>query len=93
MAITEQEIRNRFAPPEADPDPVKLAIKVRIAQAAQELALIIGELVPGSREESEAITHLEMATYWAMAGVDRRLVPRGTQQSAGVDGAPGPGGA
>ncbi|MEU7092948.1 hypothetical protein [Kitasatospora aureofaciens] len=91
MAINEREIRIRFAPPATDP--VRLAIKARIAEAAQHLALTIHELVPGSREESEAITHLEMATGWALSGVDRRFAPRGTREpqpgEAGDGAAPG----
>ncbi|MFJ9461054.1 hypothetical protein ACIRST_39045 [Kitasatospora sp. NPDC101447] len=54
--------------------------EARIAEVALNLALTINELVPGSRKGSEAITHLEMATGWALSGVDRRFVPRGTHE-------------
>ncbi|MFJ3100312.1 hypothetical protein [Streptomyces sp. NPDC086835] len=74
MAITEKEIRTRFAPPAADE--ARTAIKARLAAAAQEFALLVHELVPGSREESEAISSVELALWWAQAGVDRRVQPR-----------------
>ncbi|MBT2492332.1 hypothetical protein J7E96_28250 [Streptomyces sp. ISL-96] len=74
MAITENEIRIRFAAPATDE--ARTAIKARLATAAEELALLVHELVPGSREESEAISAVELALWWAQAGVDRRYVPR-----------------
>ncbi|GHA94079.1 hypothetical protein [Streptomyces chryseus] len=74
MAINENEIRTRFAAPATDE--ARTAIKTRLAAAAQEFALLVHELVPGSREESEAISSVELALWWAQAGVDRRYVPR-----------------
>ncbi|MEU0275973.1 hypothetical protein [Streptomyces sp. NPDC006307] len=74
MAITENEIRTRFAAPATDE--ARTAIKARLAEAAQEFALLVHALVPGSREESEAISSVELALWWAQAGVDRRVQPR-----------------
>jgi hypothetical protein len=38
---------------------------------AKELADLIAEIVPASREQSVAITHLETAMMWANAGIAR----------------------
>ena len=38
----------------------------------RELAMLIAELVPSSREQSLAFTHLEQAIMWANAGIARR---------------------
>ncbi|MFK0063423.1 hypothetical protein ACIQTN_29860 [Streptomyces werraensis] len=78
MAITRHEIGIRFAPPKTDQ--ARNDIKARISAKAEELALLIHELVPGSREQSEAISNLEDAVDWAHNGVDRRLVLRGEQR-------------
>lgn len=72
MSITDGEISKRFAPQKTDPE--RVAIKDRLSAAAGDVARLIHELVPGSREESEAITHIEIALGWAQAGVDRRYV-------------------
>ncbi|MFJ3274133.1 hypothetical protein [Streptomyces sp. NPDC086776] len=72
MAINPREIAIRFAPPKTDAD--RIAIKARISKAAEELALLVNELVPGSREESQAIKACEIAVQWAHAGIDRRYV-------------------
>ncbi|MGW3735200.1 Acb2/Tad1 domain-containing protein [Streptomyces sp. NPDC005148] len=72
MAINPHEIKIRFAPPKTDAD--RIAIKARISKAAEELALLVNELVPGSREESQAIEACENAVAWAHAGIDRRYV-------------------
>ncbi|MGX1301419.1 hypothetical protein RKD35_002907 [Streptomyces albogriseolus] len=79
MAITRNEIGIRFAPPKTDP--ARNDIKAQISAKAEELALLIHELVPGSREQSEAISNLEDAVDWAHNGVDRRLVLRGEQST------------
>lgn len=70
MALTSQEIDKRFPAPTADHD--RVAIKREISRAAHSLALLIHDLVPGSREESRAIEALEQTVFWAHAGVDRR---------------------
>lgn len=74
MSITDAEIDKRFTPQKTDDD--RTAIKARLSEAGGELARLIHELVPGSREESEAITSLELAVAWAHLGVDRRYVAR-----------------
>lgn len=78
MAITPNEIRIRFAAPKTDAD--RVAIKARISQAAEELALLVHELVPGSREESQAIKAVEIAVQWGHAGIDRRYVAAGERK-------------
>ncbi|MEU0950666.1 hypothetical protein ABZ379_49885 [Streptomyces canus] len=77
MAITRREIGIRFAPPKTDE--TRNDIKARISAKAEELALLINELVPGCREESQAIKGLEVTVQWAHAAVDRRLVLQGEQ--------------
>ncbi|MFJ1528208.1 hypothetical protein ACIOFV_07230 [Streptomyces mirabilis] len=72
MAITAREIGIRFAPPRTDDR--RNAIKAQISAKAEELARLIHELVPASREESEAIFAVEQAVHQAHSGVDRRLV-------------------
>ena len=42
-----------------------------IREKAKELAYLITDLVPTSREQSLAITKLEEATMWANAGIAR----------------------
>ncbi|MFD8078970.1 hypothetical protein ACFV3E_40725 [Streptomyces sp. NPDC059718] len=74
MALNPDEIAKRFAP--APDDAERIAKKNEISCAAHALAALINELVPGSREESEAVTHVETAVMWAHAAIDRRYVPR-----------------
>jgi hypothetical protein len=75
VAITRREIGIRFAPPKTDE--TRNDIKTRISAKAEELALL--KLVPGCREESQAIKGLEVTVQWAHAAVDRRLVLQGEQ--------------
>lgn len=42
-----------------------------IRAKAKELALLIAEQTPASREQSLAITHVEDAVMWANAGIAR----------------------
>lgn len=42
-----------------------------IREKAKELANVIDELCPNSREKSLAMTNLEQAVYWANAAVAR----------------------
>ncbi|MDI9836218.1 hypothetical protein [Streptomyces sp. KAU_LT] len=79
MAITRREIGIRFAPPKTDE--TRNDIKARISAKAEELALLIHELVPGCREESQAVKGIEIAVQWAHDAVDRRLVLRGEQSA------------
>ncbi|AEW94634.1 MULTISPECIES: Acb2/Tad1 domain-containing protein [Streptomycetaceae] len=82
MAITRQEIALRFAAPRTDPE--RTAVKARLSSAAAEFGLLIHELVPGSREQSIALTALEQAVAAAHSGVDRRAVMPGEHR--GPDG-------
>ncbi|MFJ4469505.1 hypothetical protein ACIP2X_18705 [Streptomyces sp. NPDC089424] len=75
MAITRKELGIRFAPPKTDE--ARNDIKARISAKAEELAVLIHDLVPGCREESQAIKGIEIAVQWAHDAVDRRLVLRG----------------
>ncbi|WP_076127904.1 Acb2/Tad1 domain-containing protein [Paenibacillus odorifer] len=42
-----------------------------IRNKAKELAYLIDELVPNSREKSLALTNLEQSVFWANAGIAR----------------------
>jgi len=46
-----------------------------IRKMAKELAYMIDELVPDSREKSLAMTKLEECVMWANAGIARNEVP------------------
>lgn len=43
----------------------------QLRDKAKELALLIVELTPASREQSVALTHLEEATFWSNAAIAR----------------------
>ena len=45
-----------------------------LREKAKELAYLITELVPKSREQSVALTDLETAVFWANAGIARNPV-------------------
>jgi hypothetical protein len=45
----------------------------KIRKAFKELAYLIDEEVPNSREKSVAMTNLETANFWANAGIARNL--------------------
>lgn len=64
-----QQIENNFmyhAPKEGQPE-----IYTRLRESGKELAYLIEEMVPNSREKSLAMTKLEEAVMWANAGVAR----------------------
>lgn len=82
MAITSREIDIRFAPPKTDDR--RNAIKQEISEKAHELARLIHDLLPGCREESEAILQLEDVVHWAHSGIDRRLVLPGEHRGLPV---------
>lgn len=75
MALNSAEIARRFAAPARDDE--RHALKARLSAAAGELAALVHDLVPGSREETLAVTAIEDAVQWAHAGIDRRHTPRG----------------
>lgn len=66
---TKQQIENNFTyHPPKDGQPEKY---VNLREKAKELAYLIAETVPPSREQSLALTNLEQAIFWANAGVAR----------------------
>lgn len=69
MATKKEQIENAFTyhPPKGD----QAERYVKIRDKAKELALLIDEITPSSREQSVALTHLETATFWANAAIAR----------------------
>ncbi len=65
---TELRIRFTYHPPK-DGQPAKYG---KIRDAALELAVLIRDLTPASREQSLAITKLEEAVMFANAAIARR---------------------
>lgn len=64
-----EQIENNFsyhAPKEGQP-----ALYEALRAKAKELAYLIDEAVPRSREQSLAFTNLEQAVFWANAGIAR----------------------
>lgn len=53
------------------PTPGQPEIYQAIREKAKELAYLIDDLAPGSREKSLAMTNLEQAVMWANASVAR----------------------
>ncbi|MER7816619.1 MULTISPECIES: hypothetical protein [unclassified Streptomyces] len=70
MAINKPELAIRF--PKVEDSARHYLAKNEITALAHELAELINDHVPGSREESEAITAVEVAVMWAHAALDRR---------------------
>ncbi|WFB60559.1 hypothetical protein [Paenibacillus sp. BR1-192] len=69
MIDMNEQIENNFkyhAPTPGQPE-----IYQQIREKAKELAYLIDELVPGSREKSLALTNLEQSVFWANAAVAR----------------------
>lgn len=67
--MSNPQIENNFtyhAPKEGQPQ-----MYTDIREKAKELAYLIEQLVPESREQSLAITNLEQAVFWANAGIAR----------------------
>lgn len=65
-----QEIETRFtyhAPKTGQPE-----IYVRLRDKAKEMAILINEVCPESREKALAFTQLEDAVFWANAAIARR---------------------
>lgn len=63
------QIENAFtyhAPKEGQPEKY-----VSLREKAKELAYLIDELCPKSREQSVALTHLETSVFWANAAIAR----------------------
>ena len=69
--IDKDEIERRFTyhPPVSDE---QAAHYVEVRQTAKNLASLIIEVTPESREQSLAITSLEEVVFWANAAIARR---------------------
>ena len=66
----QQELRTRFtyhAPRDGQPEKYQ-----QIRDAAHDLAVLVNDLCPESREKSLAFTELESAVMWANAAIARR---------------------
>lgn len=66
MPLDLDHIYKYHAPKEGQPEKY-----TAIRDKAKELAALIQDLVPPSREQSVAFTHLETAVMWANAGIAR----------------------
>lgn len=66
---TDPTIENNFT--YHPPKPGQQEKYVALREKAKELAYLISEVVPQSRERSTAITNLETAVFWANAGIAR----------------------
>lgn len=64
-----KRITNNFA--YHAPKPGQQERYVQLRSKAKELALLIADLTPVSREQSLAFTELEMASMWANAAIAR----------------------
>lgn len=53
------------------PKPGQPEIYTTLREKAKELAYLLAELCPESRERSVAMTHLETAVFWANASIAR----------------------
>lgn len=53
------------------PKPGQPELYQKLRDKAKELAYLIDELTPTSREQSVALTHLETAIFWANAAIAR----------------------
>lgn len=53
------------------PKPTQLERYTQLREKGKELALLIADLTPQSREQSLALTHLEQATFYANASIAR----------------------
>ncbi len=53
------------------PKPGQAELYTQLREKAKELAHLIVELTPASREQSLALTHLEEATFWSNAAIAR----------------------
>lgn len=67
--MTSSNIENNFT--YHAPDDVRIVKYQKLRDKAKELAYLIDELVPESREQGVALTNLEQAIFWANAGIAR----------------------
>lgn len=64
-----EQIENNFS--YHAPKPGQQEIYQEIRDQAKELAYLIDQKAPGSREKSLAMTNLEQAVFWANAAIAR----------------------
>lgn len=64
-----QQIENNFK--YHSPKPGQAEKYTAIREKAKELAVLIDETTPSSREQSLAMTNLEQAVFWANASIAR----------------------
>jgi len=69
-ALTKEELKNRFS--YHDPNASTQPIYNMIRESCLNLATIIEELCPDSRERSVALTKLDEVMFWANASIARR---------------------
>lgn len=69
MKTAEEQIENNFKYHAATKDQSEKYIKLR--EKAKELAYMINELCPNSRERALAMTKLEESSMWANASIAR----------------------
>jgi len=69
LNIKQQQIENAFT--YHSPKDDQLERYQRIREKGKELALLIDQITPPSREQSLALTNLEQATMWANASIAR----------------------
>jgi hypothetical protein len=68
MDAQEMEIRFTYHAPKAG----QPAIYLQLREKAKEMALLINEFCPESREKALAFTQLEDTVFWANASIARR---------------------
>lgn len=73
-AKTQAMIDNNFT--YHPPQPGQGEKYVALREKAKELAVMMVDLVPESRERATAITNLETAVFWANAGIARNTQPQ-----------------
>ena len=73
MADKRERIENDFKAHPVDDDQKTAALLIR--DKGKELALLIVDLAPESREQNVALTNLETAIFWANAAIARNKVP------------------
>ncbi len=67
--MTEPELENRFT--YHKPNSEKIVLHENLRENCWDLAIILNEMLPESREKSLAITKVEEAMFWANACVAR----------------------
>ena len=70
--MSKVDIENRFTYHPPQPDQIPKFEQLR--NKAKELALLVEELVPDSREKSLALTKIEESNMWANAAIARSTV-------------------